>query len=51
MSIIVALIRVMTSPPKGCWALSIEVTAIGVPVPTSSRVPTTVVVPRSKAIA
>ena len=50
-SIIVALIRVMTSPPKGCCALSIEATASGVPVPTSSSVPTTVVVPRSNAMA
>ena len=50
-SIITALIRVMTSPPKGCCLLSIEATASGVPVPTSRSVATTVVVPRSKAIA
>ena len=50
-SIIVALIRVITSPPNGCCLLSIDATAIGVPVPRSSRVATTVVVPRSKAIA
>ncbi len=51
LSIIVALIRVITSPPKGCCRLSIEATASGVPVPTSSSVATTVVVPRSKAMA
>ena len=50
-SIIVALIRVITSPPKGCCLFSREATATGVPVPRSSRVATTVVVPRSKAIA
>ena len=50
-SIIVALIRVITSPPNGCCLLSIEATATGVPVARSSRVATTVVVPRSKAIA
>ena len=47
----VALIRVITSPPKGCCLLSIEATATGVPVTRSSRVATTVVVPRSNAIA
>ena len=50
-SIIVALIRVITSAPKGCCLLSIEATAAGVPVDVSSRVATTVVVPRSKAMA
>ena len=50
-SIIVALIRVMTSPPNGCCLLSIDDTATGVPVSRSSSVATTVVVPRSKAIA
>jgi hypothetical protein len=43
----VALIRVMTSAPNGCCALSTESTATGVPVDRSSRVATTVVVPRS----
>src|SRR3954453_17051788 len=47
----VALIRVITSPPNGCCRLSIDATATGVPVVTSSRVATTVVVPRSKAMA
>ena len=47
----VALIRLITSPPNGCCLLSIDATAIGVPVPRSSRVATTVVVPRSKAMA
>ena len=46
-SIIVALIRVMTSPPNGCCLLSMEATATGVPSATSSNVATTVVVPRS----
>ena len=50
-SIIVALIRVITSPPNGCCLLSIEATATGVPVARSSSVATTVVVPRSKAMA
>ncbi len=50
-SSIVALIRLITSPPNGCCLLSIEATATGVPVTRSSRVATTVVVPRSKAIA
>ena len=50
-SIIVALIREITSPPKGCCLFSIDVTATGVPVVTSSSVATTVVVPRSNAIA
>ena len=47
----VALIRLITSPPKGCCLLSIEATLTGVPVTRSSRVATTVVVPRSKAMA
>ena len=47
----VAEMRVMTSAPKGCWRLSIERTATGVPVARSSSVATTVVVPRSKAMA
>ncbi len=50
-SIIVALIRVMTSPPNGCCLFSCDRTATGVPVVRSSSVATTVVVPRSKAIA
>ena len=50
-SSIVAEMRVITSAPNGCWRLSIERTATGVPVPTSSSVATTVVVPRSNAIA
>ena len=41
----------MTSPPKGCWRLSIERTASGWPDSRSSSVATTVVVPRSNAIA
>ncbi len=41
----------MTSPPNGCCLLSIDATAAGVPVAVSMRVATTVVVPRSKAIA
>ena len=40
----------MTSAPNGCWRLSIERTATGVPVARSSSVATTVVVPRSKAM-
>jgi hypothetical protein len=47
----VALILEMTSAPNGCWRLSIEATAIGVPVTRSSSVATTVVVPRSNAMA
>ncbi len=47
----VALILEMTSPPNGCCLLSIDSTASGVPVLRSSRVATTVVVPRSKAMA
>jgi hypothetical protein len=43
--------REMTSPPKGCWALSSEATATGWPDSRSSSVATTVVVPRSKARA
>ena len=50
-SIIVALIRVITSPPNGCCLLSIDATAAGVPVAVSTSVATTVVVPRSNAIA
>ncbi len=50
-SSIVAEMREITSAPNGCCLLSIERTATGVPVPTSSSVATTVVVPRSKAIA
>ena len=50
-SSIVALIREITSAPKGCCLLSIEATPTGVPVTRSSRVATTVVVPRSKAMA
>ena len=49
-SSIVALIRVITSAPKGCWRLSIDPTATGVPVARSSSVATTVVVPRSNAM-
>ncbi len=49
-SIIVALILVITSAPNGCCLFSVEATATGVPVPRSSRVATTVVVPRSKAM-
>ena len=41
----------ITSAPNGCWRLSIERTAAGVPVSRSSSVATTVVVPRSNAIA
>ncbi len=43
--------RVITSAPKGCWRLSIERTAAGWPLSRSSSVATTVVVPRSNAIA
>ena len=50
-SIIVAETREITSAPYGCWRLSIERTAAGVPVSRSSSVATTVVVPRSNAIA
>ena len=46
----VALIRVITSAPNGCCAFSVDSTATGVPVDRSSRVATTVVVPRSKAM-
>ncbi len=46
----VALILVMTSAPNGCCLLSIDETASGVPVLRSSRVATTVVVPRSNAM-
>ena len=49
-SIIVALIRVITSAPNGCCWFSAEATATGVPVDRSSRVATTVVVPRSNAM-
>ena len=41
----------MTSAPNGCCAFSIELTAAGCPVSRSSSVATTVVVPRSNAIA
>ena len=50
-SIIVADTREITSAPNGCWRFSIERTASGWPVARSSSVATTVVVPRSKAIA
>ena len=43
--------REITSAPNGCWRFSIERTASGWPVARSSSVATTVVVPRSKAIA
>ena len=43
--------REITSAPNGCCAFSIELTAAGWPVSRSSSVATTVVVPRSKAIA
>ncbi len=49
-SIMVALIRVITSAPNGCCWFSTEATATGVPVDRSSRVATTVVVPRSNAM-
>ena len=48
-SSMVAEIRLITSPPYGCCLLSIDATAPGVPVSRSSRVATTVVVPRSNA--
>ncbi len=41
----------MTSAPNGCCELRIDRTAFGSPVSRSSSVATTVVVPRSKAIA
>ena len=50
-SSIVAEMREITSAPNGCCLFSIERTARGVPVVTSRRVATTVVVPRSNAIA
>ena len=50
-SSIVADTRLMTSAPYGCWRLSIDFTAAGWPVSRSSSVATTVVVPRSNAIA
>ena len=50
-SIMIALIRVITSAPNGCCLFSIEATASGVPVARSSSVATTVVVPRSNATA
>ena len=50
-SSIVADTRLMTSAPYGCWRLSIDCTAAGWPVSRSSSVATTVVVPRSNAIA
>ena len=46
----VALILVITSAPNGCCLFSAEATATGVPVDRSSRVATTGVVPRSKAM-
>jgi hypothetical protein len=49
-SIMVALILVITSAPNGCWEFSVDSTPAGVPVDRSSRVATTVVVPRSKAM-
>jgi hypothetical protein len=49
-SSIVALIRLITSAPNGCWELSTDSTATGVPVDKSRSVATTVVVPRSKAM-
>ena len=49
-SIMVALIRLITSAPNGCCALSTDSTATGVPVDRSSSVATTVVVPRSNAM-
>ncbi len=48
-SSMVAEILAITSAPNGCCLLSIDSTATGVPVVRSSRVATTVVVPRSKA--
>ena len=50
-SSIVADTREITSAPNGCWRFSIERTASGWPVARSSRFATTVVVPRSNAIA
>ena len=50
-SSIVAETREMTSAPNGCCLFSCERTASGWPVSRSSRFATTVVVPRSKAIA
>ena len=50
-SIMIAEIREMTSAPNGCCALRTERTAFGRPVSRSSSVATTVVVPRSKAMA
>ena len=47
----VAEMREITSAPNGCCLFSIDLTAIGVPVTRSSRVATTVVVPRSIPIA
>ena len=46
-----ALIREITSAPKLCCLLSIDCTASGAPVDRSSSVATTVVVPRSNAMA
>ena len=50
-SSIVADTREITSAPNGCWRFSIDSTAIGWPVSRSSSVATTVVVPRSNAMA
>ena len=50
-SIIVAEMREITSAPYGCCLLRIERTASGRALDRSSSVATTVVVPRSKAIA
>ena len=50
-SIMIAEIREITSAPNGCWAFKIDCTAFGCPVSRSSSVATTVVVPRSNAIA
>jgi hypothetical protein len=50
-SSIVAETREMTSAPKGCCLFSCDCTASGEPVSRSSRFATTVVVPRSNAIA
>ena len=49
-SSMVALIRLITSAPNGCCALSMDSTAAGVPVDRSRSVATTVVVPRSNAM-
>ena len=49
-SIMVALILVITSAPNGCCLFSVDSTPAGVPVDRSSRVATTVVVPRSNAM-